>query len=795
MVKAPRVVIQKWLLMALFLMLGPLYAYTQQHILRVVVTDSIDLPVSNASVRISGRATPADSSGQISLRLPSGKYQVSVTAVGYIDTVFSLHLTGDLTVRVLLRSTQQSLQAVIVTGSRSLQRNQMSIHTMEMAQVQKLPVILGEVDPMKTITLLPGIKSGGDASAGIYVRGGGPDQNLVLLDGIPVYNPNHLLGFFSVFNGDAIKNIEVIKGGIPAEYGGRLSSVIAVNSKDGHRDSLKASGGIGLISSRVSLEGPVIKNRSAFNISFRRTYIDQIAKLIAPDSLGRNGYFFYDVNARADFQIDNNNGLYLTFYTGRDKFSFVDDDDDGPAREFNAIWGNTIAGLTWKQQINKQLKQELAIVRNDFNLDSRVAFGTNSIVLSSGLTDYQVKNDWTWAPQPWMSWKAGLQYSWHNFRPGAGESNQGIQEFKSRVSDQRAGEAAAYISADINLDEAVNIIAGLRYSYFNQVGPSERVIYGPDGAPTGETETYKRGESIARYHYPEPRISLQYRFNNTTNVKLSYTRTYQYLHLATTSAATFPSDLWVPSSRLIKPGIADQVAAGFFKSLSDGRYELSVETYYKTLGNQIEFKPGARLLLNQNIEGEMIFGKGKAYGIEVFLQKKTGRFNGWIGYTLSRSERTFPDMNNGKAFPYRYDRTHDISVVANYQLSSKWHASAVFVYGTGNALTMPTGRFVYSIGYNGREGQPVFTNINQYDKINDYRMPAYHRMDLAFTYTRKPNNSRRYKSSWVFGLYNLYNRENPYFIYIDADEEERTIKGKKVFLFPVIPGITWNFKF
>ncbi len=783
------------MLMALFLMLAPLFAYAQEHRLTLIIHDSLDLPVSNASVRVNGRTTPADSSGRISLRLPSGKFKISVTAIGYSDTAFSISLVDDLEIRLALRFTQQSLQAVIVSGSRSLQRNQMSMHTLDMAQIQKLPVILGEVDPMKTITLLPGVKSGGDAGSGIYVRGGGPDQNLVLLDGIPVYNPNHLLGFFSVFSGDAIKSIEVIKGGMPAEYGGRLSSVIAVNSKDGNRDTLKASGGIGLISSRLSLEGPVIKKKSAFNVSFRRTYIDQVAKLIAPDSIGRNGYFFYDVNARADFQLNRNNGLYLTFYTGKDKFNFVDDDDDGPAREFNANWGNTIAGLTWKQQLNNQWKQELAIVRNDFNLSSRIAFGSNSIILSSGLTDYQLKNDWSYTPQPWMRWKAGLQYIWHSFRPGAGESNQGVQEFRSRVSDQQAREAAVYLSTDIDVSTDFNFIAGIRYSYFNQVGPTERVLYDPEGAPTGETESYKKGESIVRYHYPEPRISLLYKLNTSANFKLSYTRTYQYLHLATTSAATFPSDLWVPSSRLIKPGIADQVAAGFFKGFGTGKYEMSVEAYYKTLRNQIEFKPGARLLLNQNIEGEMIFGEGKAYGIEFFFQKKTGRLNGWIGYTLSRSERTFPDMNEGKAFPYRYDRTHDISVVANYQLSKKWHASAVFVYGTGNALTMPTGRFVYSIGYDGRKNQPVFTNINQYDKINDYRMPAYHRMDLAFTYTRKPDNHRRYKSSWVFGLYNLYNRENPYFIYIDADEEDRTIKGKKVFLFPVIPGITWNFKF
>jgi hypothetical protein len=582
---------------------------------------------------------------------------------------------------------------------------------------------------------------------------------------------------------------------MPAEYGGRLSSVIAVNTRDGNKDSLKLGGGIGLISSRLSLEGPLIKRRSSFTISARRTYIDQVARLLAPDSIGNNGYFFYDINAKADFIINDKNALYLTFYTGKDDFSFVDNDNDGPRREFNAIWGNTILGLTWKQQLHKKWKHELSLIRNDFNLNSRVTFSTNGFVFSSGLTDHAVKNDWVFTPANWIKWKGGFQYTWHTFRPGAGSSTSGIQEFKSQIHDQNAREGAAYVSTDIDVTPRLNIIAGLRYSYFNQVGPTERIIYGADGSPTGEAERYKRGESIVRYHYPEPRINVLYKLPAAASIKLSYTRTIQYLHLATTSAATFPSDLWVPASRIIKPGKAEQVAAGFFKGFGNGRYEINVEAYYKTMNNQLEFKPGARLLLNQNIEGEMTFGSGKAYGIEFFLQKKTGRLNGWIGYTLSRTERRFPDMNEGKAFPYRYDRTHDVSVVANYNLGKKWEAAAVFVYGTGNALTMPTGRFVYNVGYNAGDNEPIFTNINQYDKINDYRMPAYHRLDIAFTYTHKPQSTKRFKNNWVFSLYNVYNRRNPYFIYLDADEDARTIQGKQVFLFPVLPGVTWNFKF
>ncbi|MBO9202105.1 MULTISPECIES: TonB-dependent receptor plug domain-containing protein [Niastella] len=780
-------------LLFVFLILTSQNIYSQNHTLNIKVLDSVLLPVSNATIKINQKERLADTAGMITTILPRGRCRIVVSAVGHSNATKLFLLSNDTSVVVYLRARESLLQHVIVTGSRNILRNQMSVHSLEMVQIQKLPVVLGEVDPMKIITLLPGIKNGGEASAGIYVRGGGPDQNLVLLDGIPVYNPNHLLGFFSVFNGDAVKNIEVIKGGMPAEYGGRLSSVISVNTRDGNKDSIKFGGGIGLISSRLSLEGPLIKRRASFIINARRTYIDQVARLIVPDSIGSNGYYFYDINAKTDFVINNKNALYLTFYTGKDKFTFFDDDANGPRREFDAIWGNTIVGLTWKQQFRKW-RHELSFVRNDFTLNSKVAFSSNGFIFSSGLIDHTVKDDWAYTPANWIRWKGGLQYTWHKFRPGAGSANAGFQEFEAQIKDQYAREAAGYLSADVDIITRLNLVAGLRYSYFNQVGPTEQVIYGPSGAPTGEIASFKRGQSIARYQYPEPRINLLYKLPQVASLKLSYTRTIQYLHLATTSAATFPSDLWVPASRLIKPGIAEQVAAGFFKNFGNGRYEASIETYYKTMNNQLEFKPGARLLLNQNLEGEMVFGSGKAYGLELFVQKKTGKLNGWIGYTLSRAERTFTEMNEGKPFPYRYDRTHDISVVANYALGKRWEVSTVFVYGTGNALTMPTGRFVYNLGYNVRDQEPIFSNISQYSKINDYRMPAYHRVDIAFTFTPRPR-SIRFKSNWVFSLYNVYNRHNPYFIYIDADEDIRSIKGKQVFLFPILPGITWNFKF
>jgi hypothetical protein len=762
------------------------------------VSDELNEPVRDPTISLNQKKYKADSTGRILIVTTAGHYTLTITSVNHFPYYANLVPVDDTSINVIMRRRESLLRNVIVTAASSnIQRNEMSVQSITAAQLRKIPVILGEIDPLKTITLLPGVKNGGEASAGIYVRGGGPDQNLVLLDGIPVYNPNHLLGFFSIFNGEAVKTTEVIKGGIPAQYGGRLSSVINIDTRSGNKDSLKASGGIGLISSRLSLEGLLIKSKSSFIISARRTYIDQVARVVAPDRIGGNGYFFYDVNAKADYTINPKNLVLFTFYSGRDRFSFQDPKKTPNGRNsiFNTYWGNTLAGLTWKQQFSKKINQETAIVFNNFSLDSYYGYSTNSFLFTSGLQDFQLKTDWTYLNNNWLKFKWGAQYTWHQFTPGAGGYTTGIQEFKSKISNLYAHEAAAYFSADINVTPDINIIAGMRYSYFNQVGPTQRFIYSEDGVPTGQVQTFKKGESIAEYLYPEPRLNILYKLHHAASIKMSYTRTIQYLQLATTSAATFPSDLWIPSSKVVKPSNARQVALGYYQNFKGSTWEASIEIYYKVMNNQIEFKPGAQLLLNQNLEGEMIFGSGKAYGIEFFLQKKSGRLTGWLGYTLSRAERRFANLNQGKAFPYRYDRTHDLSIVASYRISKKWEASAVFVYGTGNALTIPTGRFTYNLGYNVREREPRFTNINQYDKVNDYRMPSYHRLDVSFTYTRRPNSTRRLRSSWNLSVYNMYNRANPYFIYFDADESLQSIRGKKVYLFPIVPSVTWNFNF
>jgi TonB dependent receptor/TonB-dependent Receptor Plug Domain len=783
----------RFVLMFICIIFSYANSLAQQIAIKIIVKDNSEQLLPNASLSINDKKVKADNNGSVVQSVSAGKISIAATAVNHYNFIQSFTLTTDTTLQIVLQQRQSLLNAVVVRSSKNISANQMGVQTISAEVLRKLPVIFGEVDPLKTITLLPGIKNGGEGGGGVYVRGGGPDQNLILLDGVNVYNPNHLLGFFSVFNGDAIKSIEVLKSGFPAEYGGRLSSVININSRDGDMEKIKTNASIGLISTKLGIEGPIVKNKASFIVNARRTYIDQVAKPFARDRIGGNGYFFYDVNARASYIIDKKNRLNFNFFNGVDEFTFSN--NDGAGRTFNTNWGNTIAALQWEQKINSRLSHTTGLIYNRFKLDSRFGFSTIQFLFTSGLKDWQFKSDWSLKKYDWLKLKWGIQYINHTFKPGAGGVTAGVTNFETILQNKYAHELAGYVSADVDLLPELNLIAGVRYSYFNQVGPTEEIVYDGEGFPTGEKVKYGRGQSLAQYQNPEPRLSLRWKLNEKASIKLSYANTIQYLQLATTSNASFPSDLWLPASRRIKPGRANQIAAGYFKNFKNNTYEFSAEAYYKTLSNQLEFKPGANLLLNANLENEMIFGKGKAYGLELFLNKKLGKLTGWVGYTLSRTERTFDAINGGKSFPYRYDRTHDLSIVANYPLSKKWEASAVFVYGTGNALTLPVGRFTYNLSYNTTENQPIFTNINLYDKINDFRMPAYHRLDISFAYTRKPNTTRRYKSSWNFGIYNVYNRANPFFIYLSADEGTQKVVGKKVYLFPIVPSVTWNVKF
>lgn len=785
-------------LFALLLSLS-LSSFSQQVILSGKITDTetgetlIGATVLNIN-NLKQYAT-ANTKGYYQIFLEKGTYTFKVSYVGYETEEVVVVVDGNTTKNFRLKSTAVDVGEVVIKGKSSdnnVKGIEMSKVELSAKTIKKLPVIFGEMDVLKTITLLPGIKSGGEGNTGFYVRGGGPDQNLVLLDGAVVYNASHLLGFFSVFNGDAVEDVEVIKGGMPANYGGRLSSIVSVGMREGDKYKYRVNGGVGLISSRLQAEGPIQKGKSSFIVSARRTYGDAIARPFLADSLKENALYFYDLNAKLTFNLTPKDRLYITGYLGRDVFRFVNNRVNRFV--FEVGWGNRIAAARWNRIYNSHLSSNISLTYNDFELGSSAEFASGSLNVFSGLRDITGKADYIYIPNSKAKVKFGGQYIYHTFIPGILSAQQSGVDINTEINRQFAHEGAGYVSLDYELSTRWFINAGLRYSAFDQVGPYKQPLFDDLGAPTGENLEYASGESIKLWHGAEPRFSFRYILAPTASLKGSYTRTLQYLHLATSSSATLPTDLWVPSSRLIQPQIADQVALGIFKNFKDDTYETSIEGYYKPMQNQIEFKPGAQLFFNQNLENEMVFGQGLSYGVEFLLKKVKGKTTGWIGYTWSKTTRTFNAFNNGDPYFYRYDRRHDVSVVISHQINKKWDFNFVFVYGTGNVLTLPQQRFTYNFGVSPQVPTPFFNIIDRYVDIANYRVPAYHRADISFNYTPKPK-AKKFKSTWNFSIYNLYSRANPYFIYFDPDVQTQTVKARMVYLFPIIPSVTWNFKF
>lgn len=739
--------------------------------------------------------TVTNAYGYFSLSMPANTTQIIVSYVGYISktiTVKGAKLSG---LQIALLPQSREVKEVVISSERmdkNVRSTEMSRIEISGEKLKSLPVIFGEPDVLKAITLMPGIKSGGEASTGFYVRGGGPDQNLILMDEAVVYNPSHLFGFLSVFNSDAVKGIEVIKGGMPANYGGRLSSILNVSMREGNNQNFKYSGGIGLISSRLTAEGPIQKGKSSFLISGRRTYIDVLAKPFIPSDLAGNSYYFYDLNLKLNFILGEKDRLFVSGYFGRDILDFKS--PTNRAVNFNLGWGNSTATVRWNHVFNQKLFSNTSIMFNRYELFNDFKFGAGGFSVRSGLADWSIKSDFTWFAHPKHMVKYGLNYTFHTFTPGIATGNIGSVVINESINKQYAHEYALYALDEFNVNHRWSLNYGLRAVAFQLVGPyTQQEFDNNTGLPTDKTTSYKSGETIAFYPRLEPRLNVNYLINEVSSIKGSYTQTYQFLHLATTSGAQFPLDLWVPSSRLIKPQMARQYALGYFRNLKQNAYETSAEIYYKPMRNQIEFKPGANLFFNQNLENEMVFGEGLSYGLELFLRKKTGRLNGWVGYTWSRTTRQFDELNNGKPYFYRYDRTHDFSLLLSYQINNKWNANFVFVYGTGNATTLPDSRYAYRFGIDPLTGEPQFVFVDRYSDVNSYRLPAYHRADISFTYLAK--QTKKYESSWNFSIYNVYNRANPYFIYFLPDLETQTVKAYMVYLFPILPSVQWNFKF
>ena len=750
-----------------------------------------------------------NSFGFYSITLPAGNYEMELRCVGYETFVAQLKLQSNLHKDFELNPISFTGGPVIIEGTRkdNVGSTEMGKIEIGIEQIKKIPVIFGEVDILKTITLLPGVQSSGEGNAGFYVRGGGVDQNLILLDNSTVYNASHLFGFFSVFNADAVKNIEITKGGGAASYGGRLSSVLDINLKEGNSKSFHGAGGIGTIASRFTVEGPIKKDTSSFILSGRRTYIDILAKpFMNPESsFNGSGYFFYDLNAKFNYRLSKRDQLFASVYTGKDVFSFNSSDAGFSTR---IPWGNTTGTIRWAHQSGSKLFMNAILTYTDYKFQFEGKQNQFTFGLSSGIRDYGAKVQWSYFPNPTHRMKWGLDYTFHKFTPNNTYASSGDVDFD--LGEQvklYSHESAAYFQDDFDINEKWRINAGVRIPYFMHVGPFTRYTYPTStssvgGSTTPITTIYEKNKKVADYVGFEPRFNARYEINKASSFKMALSRNLQFITLTSLSPSSLPTDVWLPSTDRLKPQLASQVSVGYFRNFFDDSWESSVEVYYKDMQNQSDYKEGSTpdQTVGDNIDNLLVFGRGYSYGAEFFIKKRMGDFSGWVGYTWAKTMRIFEEVNNGKAYPTRWDRRHDLNVVLMYTLSPRVDLGFVFVYATGNAITLPISRYFF-------EGNLV----EVYGERNSFRMAPYHRADFSLNVKGKLTRSRfdaelnqvveeprKFRSSWNFSVYNLYNRMNPYFIYFASKDNNNggfQITARQVSLFPILPSITWNFEF
>jgi hypothetical protein len=667
----------------------------------------------------------------------------------------------------------------------------MSVNALSAKTIRQIPVVLGEADVIKAITLLPGVTSAGEGASGFNVRGGAADQNLILLDEAIVYNSSHLFGFFSVFNPDAIKDLRLYKGGIPARYGGRVSSVLDIYQKEGNSNEFHANGGVGIVSSRLLVEGPIKKQKGSFLLGGRASY----AHLFLPLFDIGNVAYFYDLNTKISYKLNQNNNIYLSGYFGRDVFSIND--------SFENTYGNTVLNFRWNHLFSDKLFSNLSLIYSDYyyglNLEF-VGFDWNS-----GIRNFNIKYDLKHYLTDKVKLQYGLNSIYHKFNPGEIEpssSTSGINPQK--LIDKYALENALYFDVEHQLTEKLTASYGLRYSNFLRLGQDELNIYENDEAvifneqlqiyekaePIG-TETYNRSDVIESFNNLEPRLSLAYQLDNKSSVKASYNRMTQYLHLLSNTSSPTPLDVWTPSGKYTKPQILDQYAIGYFRNFSNNRYSLEFETFYKTVDNRIDYIDGADLIANDAIEQVILNGRARAYGLELLLRKNEGRFTGWLAYTLSKSEQQTPGrtpsetgINNGEWYNTPFDKTHDISFTGSYELNKKWSFNANFLLQTGQPVTYPNGQYEY----NG-------IRIPSYTNRNEFRLPTYHRLDISANYTPKPNKTKGLRGQWVFGIYNIYNRRNAASITFRQNRDTSRNEAVRLAIFGIVPSVSYNFKF
>ena len=776
----PRLYLLVWML--LFSPFNNLLAQSQKLVINGYVSDkasSETLIGANVFVKDQpGLGTVSNAYGFYALSLEPGMYTIVCSYLGYTDYEVEVDLKTNIQLSVQLQQGIQ-LNEVVVTGkdeAANVNENQMGTVDIAMETITQLPALFGEVDVLKAIQLLPGVQSAGEGNAGFYVRGGGPDQNLVLLDEAVVYNSGHLLGFFSVFNADAIKRTKLIKGGMPANYGGRLSSVVDIQMKEGNMHRFGLEGGIGLIASRLTIDGPIVKDKSAFLASGRRTYALDVAQpfINNTDFAGTN-YHFYDLNLKVNHRFSERDRLYLSGYFGRDVLQFKNN-----IRDFNfkLPYGNTTATLRWNHLFSDRLFMNVSGIYNEYDFGFEGGQEEWRIDVFSGIKDWNAKVDFDYYFNNNHHFQFGTNYTYHTISPSVATATNGEANFSNHKRALDAHEFAVYILDDWKWGNRLGFNMGLRFSGYTQLGPYQSVA---------SNRNFGSGEPVTTYLNVEPRLTGNFKLSPNQSIKAGITRSVQYLHLVSNSTSTLPTDVWVSSTERIKPQLGWQYALGYFRNFNNNVFESSIEVYYRRLWNQIDYRENYVNNIANDLEQEFVFGKGRSYGVELFLKKRLGALNGWIGYTWSKTERQFDEINNGKVFPAIYDRRHDLAIVAQYRLSERWSLGANFVLGSGNAFT-PV-RSLYLINQ---------TLVTEYAARNSARIEDYHRLDLSAIWTPKKSAEKPFFSSWAFSIYNAYNRRNPFFIYYDLDTDQTAgtaeAKAIKVSLFPIIPSVTWNFK-
>lgn len=740
-----------------------------------------------------GTGTTTNEYGFYSISIPSGNYEIEFSYLGFETTTQQINLTASQKLDIELEEESEQLVEVVVTSEakdRNVSDLEMSVNRLDVATIKKMPTLLGEVEVLRSIQLLPGVSTVGEGASGFNVRGGSVDQNLVLLDEAPVFNSSHLFGFFSVFNPDAVKDVKLYKGGIPSRYGGRLSSILDVRMKEGNAKKFAMKGGVGLIFSRLSMEAPLIKDKASFIVAARRSYIDVLAQPFLNDGLDGSILNFYDLTLKTNYNINDKNRIFLSGYLGRDNFGF------GDQAGFN--WGNGTGTFRWNHLFSEKVFSNLTLFYS--NYDYQLDFGdesTNRFDWNAAIINYSAKPEFAYYINPSNVLRFGGQGILYQFEPGnaVGVSEGEVSDIS--LDDKYAFEGAIYAENELDLNDRIKMNYGLRLSYFNYMGKGTAYTFGeaPLGSrrPVTSSETFDQWESIQTYTNLEPRFSLQYQLDGSSSFKLSYNRMAQYLHLVSNTTASTPLDVWTPSTNNIEPQILNQVAAGYFKNLQNNNYEITAEVFYKNMNHLVDYIDGADLLLNEFLEGDLVEGEGRAYGLELMVKKNEGRVNGWLSYTLSRTERRVEGVNQNDWYPSRYDQTHNLSLTGFYETDGRWSFSGNFALISGTPTTFPDSRIEvggYVIPYNVNGGR------------NDTRIPVYHRMDVSATLDGKNKPEKRWKGQWVFSVYNLYSRKNPFSIYFQQDENRIPIGGtvnteaiRLSVIGSFIPSVSYNFEF